>query len=462
MESIDPKIFKAYDIRGIFPGELQEKIAYLVGRSFVEYLRMNDSGRQIFKVAVGQDMRLSSPVLFKNLAEGLQQQGATVIDIGLVSTDALYFAVGKLGFDGGIMITASHNPPEYNGFKMCQKEAIPLSADEGIFEIRDLVLKDNFCQRDRGSSQEFDIASAYTEHLLSFINPDKIKPFKIVVDAGNGMAGKIVPSVFSHLPCQLVPMYFELDGSFPHHIPNPIEPKNVAELKERVLLEKVDLGVAFDGDADRMFLVDENATSLGGDIVTALIAKHLLSRENKATVVYNLICSRIVPEIIERYRGKSIKSRVGHAFIKPLMRKHNAIFGGEHSGHFYFRGHWYADSGMLALLVVLELLSEEETSLSELVKEIDRYFRSGEINVRLENIPEKLKELETKYAKESAKEISRLDGLTVEFDDWWFNARPSNTEPLLRINLEARTKELLEEKQKEVLELIGNETTNKH
>ncbi|KPL03934.1 MAG: phosphomannomutase, partial [candidate division Zixibacteria bacterium SM1_73] len=273
----------------------------------------------------------------------------------------------------------------------------------------------------------------------------------IVIDAGNGMAGNIIPKLFSHLRCDLIPMFFELDGSFPHHLASPIEPENIAPLRERVLAEKADLGAAFDGDADRMFLVDEKAQPLGGDMITAMVAKNLLKKEKGATILYNLICSKAVPQIIEGSGGRAIRTRVGHALIKPLMKKHNAVFGGEHSGHFYFRNNWFADSGLIALLVCLELISEEDKLLSALIRSIDPYFRTGEINSRVDDIPKKLKEIEKHY---SFGKIDRLDGITADFGDWWFNVRPSNTEPLLRLNIEANTKEKLEKKKQELLKLI--------
>jgi phosphomannomutase len=445
MTKIDQKIFKAYDIRGTYPDQLNEGIAYKVGRTLVEYLSPKN-------IAVGRDMRLSSPKIHEGLTRGIVEGGCDVIDIGLVSTDCLYFAVGKFGYDAGVMITASHNPPEYNGFKMCRKEAVPLSGEAGIDQIKRLILKDAFPPPKKlGTVEKRDIEEAYVQHLLSFVDKDKIKPFKMVIDAGNGMAGKIIPSLFSHLQCEVVPMFFELDGSFPHHLASPIEPENIAPLRERVLTEKADLGAAFDGDADRMFLVDEKAQPLGGDMVTALVAKNLLKKEKGATILYNLICSKAVPQIIENSGGKPVRTRVGHALIKPLMKKHNAIFGGEHSGHFYFKNNWFADSGLIALLVCLELISEENRPLSVLIKSIDPYFRSGEINTRVSDIPKKLKEMERHY---SSGKIDYLDGVTVDFKDWWFNVRPSNTEPLLRLNIEANTKEKLEKKKEELLKLI--------
>jgi phosphomannomutase len=451
MSIIDQTIFKAYDIRGTYPDQIDEEIAYKVGRALVEYLKPK-------AVVVGRDMRLSSAKLSDALIQGIAEGGANVIDIDLVSTDGLYFAVGKYGYDAGVMITASHNPPEYNGFKMCRTNAEPLSGESGIDEIKRLILKDDFpIPQKTGKIDKSDVDEAYVQHLLSFVDKKKIKPFKIVIDAGNGMAGKIVPNLFSHLPCKVVPMFFELDGLFPHHLASPIELQNIAPLREKVLEEKANLGAAFDGDADRMFLVDENANPLGGDMVTALVAKNLLRKEKGATILYNLICSKAVPQVIEREGGKAIRTRVGHALIKPLMKKYNAIFGGEHSGHFYFRKNFFADSGLIALLVCLELISEENQPLSILVKSIDPYFRSGEINSRVENIPQKLEAIEKHYVHmihTTGGKVDHLDGLTVDFGDWWFNLRPSNTEPLLRLNIEANNPHTLEQKKEELLSLI--------
>ncbi|NIM99334.1 MAG: phosphomannomutase/phosphoglucomutase [candidate division Zixibacteria bacterium] len=445
MIEIDQTVFKAYDIRGTYPDQLNEDLAYRVGRALVEYLKPQS-------VVVGRDMRLSSLKLWEGLARGITEGGTSVVDIGLVSTDCLYFSVGKYGYDAGVMITASHNPPEYNGFKMCKKDAVPLSGESGIDQIKKLVLKNSFSSPHKiGKVDKLDVEDAYVQHILSFVNKEKIKPFKMVVDAGNGMAGKIVPKLFSHLPCKLIPMFFELDGSFPHHLASPIEPENIAPLRDRVLKENADLGAAFDGDADRMFLVDENANPLGGDMVTALVAKNLLRKEKGVTILYNLICSKAVPEVIQREGGNSIRTRVGHALIKPLMKKHNAVFGGEHSGHFYFRNNWFADSGLIALLVSLELISEENQRLSTLVKSIDPYFRSGEINSQVDDIPQKLQQIEQCYSRGK---IDHLDGLTIDFEDWWFNLRPSNTEPLLRLNVEATSRKILQQKKDELLKLI--------
>ena len=321
-----------------------------------------------------------------------------------------------------------------------------------IEEIRQIIASGRFStSKKKGDLIQKDVTDDYLRHILSFVDIKKIKPFKIVVDAGNGMAGLLIPKLFAHLPCQLIPMFFELDGSFPNHPASPIEPENLKFLQEKVIQEKAFLGAAFDGDADRVFFVDEKAQMLGGDIITALVAKSLLKKEKGATILYNIICSRTVPRVIQENGGKAIKTRVGHALIKPLMKQYNAVFGGEHSGHFYYRDNFYADSALITLVVFLELLSEENKRVSELVKEIDRYFRSGEINSQVEDIPKKLKEIEKIYSKGK---IDHLDGLTVEFDNWWFNVRPSNTEPLLRLNVEADSPELLQQKTRELLALI--------
>ena len=435
-------LFKAYDVRGIYPDELTPELAYRIGRAFVAYLQPRH-------VVVGRDMRVSSPVLASAMIDGLLDGGTDVTDIGLISTDGLYFAVGKFGFDGGVMVTASHNPPEYNGFKLCREGAQPLSIDQGIDEIRHLVLVDQFPEPERrGTLHQREVLADFAAHVLSLIDCTVIRPMRIVVDAGNGMAGRIAPAVLGQLPVEIIPLYFELDGRFPHHVPNPLEPENIRDAQRAIAEHHADLGIAFDGDADRMFILDEHGRLVGGDLVTALVAKTLLRKHPGARIVYNLICSRAVRETIEREGGVPIRSRVGHSFIKALMREHDALFGGEHSGHFYFRDNWYADSGMIAALTVLELLSREGVSVAEAVKPIDRYVRSGEINLEAPDIPAVLRVLEQRFADG---DIDYLDGLTVNYPDWWFNARPSNTQPLLRINIEATTPELLREKTEKVL-----------
>lgn len=440
------EIFKSYDIRGIYPTELNEAVAERVGRAFVEF-----TGANI--VAVGRDMRTSSEPLFRAFAHGATLQGADIIDLGLTSTDELYFSVGHYGYPGGAMITASHNPKEYNGFKLCREQAIALSAETGVFAIRDLVLRDQFLAAPKpGRMTTRNALPDFTEHCLSFIDQKNIKPLRIVIDAGNGMGGLIVPAVFARLPMEVIPLFFELDGNFPNHPASPLEPENMVDLQAAVRRHKADLGAAFDGDADRVFITDERGELVGGDMVTALVAKMLLRKHPGSTILYNLICSRSVPELISAAGGHAVRTRVGHSIIKKVMREQNAIFGGEHSGHFYFRDHYYADSGLIALLVVLELICQEGKPVSELLQPLDRRYRSGEINSRVANIPAKLKEIELRYA--DASDVDYLDGVTIQYQQWWCNIRPSNTEPLLRLNLEADNPHLLAQKRDEVLSLI--------
>jgi len=444
---IDPNIFKAYDVRGIYPTELNEETAYRIGRAFVQHLGAN-------QVAVGRDMRLSSPAIAAALMRGATDQGADAIDLGLTTTDELYFAVGKYGYPSGVMITASHNPGQYNGIKMCREDAIPISSETGGDAIRDIVLSGQFASPARqGQVIQRDVTDAYVDHCLSFIDVSKVKPYKIAVDAGNGMAGMVVPRVFKELPCQLVPLYFELDGTFPNHPASPIEPENTEELRRVVPEQHCDMGIAFDGDADRMFLVDEKGKLLGGDMVTALVARSLLRKNPGATILYNLICSRSVPELIEREGGRAIRTRVGHSFIKATMRQENAIFGGEHSGHFYFRDNWYADSGLIAFLIVLELVSQSGHTVSELIATIDTRFRSGEINSQVADQKGREQAIE-EYYKARGAQIDHLDGVTINFPTWWANVRSSNTEPLIRLNVEADTKAEMEARRDEVLHLI--------
>lgn len=446
MISIDPTIFKAYDVRGTYPDQINAETAYQIGKALPSVLKPKS-------IAVGRDMRLSSDELFEHLARGLNDAGVDVFDLGLVSTDGLYFGVGKFGWDGGIMITASHNPKEYNGFKICRKNAEPMSGSDGLDQILKLIQSGEELPRSpsRGNIIRKDISDGYSAHCLSFVDISKIKPYKIVIDAGNGMAGETLPPVLSKLPIDVTRLYFELDGTFPNHPASPIELENLVDLQKEIKRTGADFGVAFDGDADRMFLVDRHGRQLGGDLVTALVSKSLLAAGNGETVLYNLICSRAVPELIERMGGTAIRTRVGHALIKPLMKKHNAIFGGEHSGHFYFRDNWFADSGLIAFLVCLELLSVEDRPLDELAAEIFPYFRSGEINSRVESASARIEQVADLF---SDGRQDRMDGLTVQFDDFWFNLRPSNTEPLLRLNVEAENQPLLEAKTEEVLNII--------
>ncbi|MCO5177476.1 MAG: phosphomannomutase/phosphoglucomutase [Thermomicrobiales bacterium] len=442
-------LFKAYDIRGVVPDELNPDIAYRIGRALVTYLGVDN-------VCVGRDMRVSGPALAAALIDGIRDQGADVTDIGLISTDGLYFAVGKFGFSAGVMVTASHNPGEYNGFKLCRAEARPISLDDGIAEIRDLTIANDFADPGRrGDLIERDVTDEFVEHALSMIDVESIVPMRIAIDAGNGMAGKVLPRVFKHLPGELTPLFFELDGTFPNHEANPIEPENTRDLRAAVVAHDLDMGVAFDGDADRMFLIDDNGEFVGGDMVTAMVAQSLLRKNPGSAVVYNLICSRTVPELIEHEGGRPIRSRVGHSFIKAHMRREDAIFGGEHSGHFYFRDNWYADSGLIAFLTVLELLSADGRSLSEYLAPIDTRFRSGEINSEVADVDGTIAKVRAAFADG---ELDELDGLTISYPTWWFNLRASNTQPLLRLNVEADTEAQLEERTAAVLSVVRGQS----
>ena len=448
---IDESIFKAYDIRGIYPDTLDEDVVQKIGRAYVNYLNLSGS-----RVVVGRDMRLSGETLEEAFIRGVTEAGADILDIGLVSTDALYFAVGHLEEPGGAMITASHNPKEYNGLKLCREDAIALSGEEGIFQIRDLILSDELPQPQEysGSVEEDDITAEYAKHCLSFINTEGLRPLKIVVDAGNGMAGKMLPPIFEGLPFEYVPMYFELDGSFPNHPPNPIEPENMEELQQRVIAEGADFGAAFDGDADRVFIVDEKGVTMSGDLLAALVAKNVLEKEPGAAIIYSAVCSKALPELVRSEGGRPIRTKAGHSIIKPQMRSNNAAFGGEHSGHFYFRDNYFADSGIIAMLTVAELVGRQQDPLSDLLAPIDPYVRSGEINSEVEDQTATLEKLEEHYAEREDAKIDHLDGLTVDFGDWWFNLRPSNTEPLLRLNVEASDRATMERERDAILELV--------
>ncbi len=444
---VNPTIFSAYDIRGIYGQTLTDETAYSIGRAAAQYLNVPE-------IAVGRDMRLSSPQIAAAVIRGITDSGVNAIELGMTTTDELYFAVGKFNYQAGVMITASHNPGKYNGVKFCRAQAFPISLDTGLADIRDLAVSGNFTDpAQKGQVIQRDVTDDYVKHALSFIDVSKIKPLKVVIDAGNGMAGMIMPRVFKHLPCELIPLYFELDGNFPHHPASPIEPENMEDLQKKVRETGADLGAAFDGDADRMFPVDEHGNVVDGSMVTAAVANSLLHKFPGSTILYNLIVSKSVPAFITRLGGKAVRTRVGHSFIKAEMRKLNAIFGGEHSGHFYFRDNWYADSGLIAFLIMLELVSVEGKPLSELLKPLDQGVRSGEVNSTVTDTQGKLKALEEHFAK-GAQSIDHLDGLTIDYGDWWFNVRPSNTEPLLRLNVEANDKSLMEQKRDELLAFI--------
>jgi phosphomannomutase len=444
---VDPAIFKAYDVRGIYGENLDEEVAYRIGRAAAQYLHVPE-------IAVGRDMRNSSPQLAAALLRGITDQGVNAIDLGMTTTDGLYFAVGKFNYSAGVMITASHNPGKYNGMKFCRAQAFPISLESGLAEIRDLAISGTYPEPSaKGHMMNHDITDDYVKHALSFIDVKNVKPLKVVIDAGNGMAGMIMPKVFQHLPCKLVPLYFELDGNFPNHPASPIEPENMVDVKKKVREVGADLGAAFDGDADRMFPVDEHGNLVDGSMVIASVSNSLLHKFPGSTILYNLIVSKSVPELINKLGGKAVRTRVGHSYIKAEMRQLNGIFGGEHSGHFYFRDNWFADSGLIAFLIMLELVSVEDKPLSELLIPLDRGVRSGEINSTVRDVQGKLHALEEHFSK-VAQSVDHLDGITIDFGDWWFNVRPSNTEPLLRLNVEANSRELMDQKRDEVLAFI--------
>jgi phosphomannomutase len=436
------RIFKAYDIRGVYPDEINEDAARRIGAAFAEF-----TGSE--SIAVGRDMRRSSPALARSFSVGATAGGASVIDVGEVSTDALYFASGRLGLPAA-MFTASHNPARYNGLKLCRDRAVPLSSDSGLREICKLAESREVPDGEAQVSRT-DVLEDYAAHCRSFIDESQLRPLKVAVDAGNGMAGKTVPIAFAPLPFEVVPLFFDLDGTFPNHDANPIEPANLVDLQRAVLEESCDVGIAFDGDADRVFLVDERAQPISGSSTTALVAERMLKKYPGEAIIYNLICSWAVPEVIEENGGRPIRTRVGHSFIKRVMAETGAVFGGEHSGHYYFRDNFRADSGLIAALLALEALSDSKKPLSQLLSGYQRYSSSGEINSQVSDQEAMIEKLSEIY--DDGKQ-DRTDGLTVEYEDWWFNCRPSNTEPLLRLNLEARTGELMEKKQKEVLGII--------
>jgi phosphomannomutase len=444
---LDPKVFKAYDVRGIYPTELDEEGAYAIARAYVEHFEPKH-------IAVGRDTRVSSPTMAAAAIRGAVDGGADVSDLGLVATEMLYFGVGHLDLDGGIAVTASHNPKEYNGMKIVRRGALPVGGESGLFEIRDRALQPFDEPKDGGSVQEVDIWPAYVDRVLSFIDVDAIRPLRVVIDAANGMAGVMVPPVLERLPqVEAVRYFFEPDGTFPNHEPNPLLPENRQFIMERTTSEAANFGVAFDGDADRCFFVDDTGEFVPGDFVTALLAESILAKEPGAKIIYDVRASWAVPETIERAGGIPLVNRVGHAFIKLRMREEGAAFGGEVSGHYYFRDFYQADSGVIPFLLMLELVSRRGQKLSEILRPFrERYFITGELNTPVSDVAVKLQELKERFATEG--KISHLDGISVDAEDWHFNVRPSNTEPLLRLNLEARSKELMERKRDEVLDVI--------
>jgi len=447
------KIFKAYDIRGVVPDELDEDVAARIGAAFA---RLTGAAALV----TVHDMRTSSAPLAEAFGRGAAAQGADVIAGGLGSTDMLYYASGSLGIPGA-MITASHNPAKYNGIKLCRDGARPVGADTGLAELREMAAAGlPAYDGEPGRRTERDLLSGYAAHLRTLIDLSRIRPLKVVVDAGNGMAGYTAPKVFEGLPLEIVPLYFELDGAFPNHEANPIDPRNLVDLQRAVTDSGADAGLAFDGDADRCFVVDERGEIVSPSVLTALIAVRELAREPGATIIHNLITSRAVPEIIAEHGGTAVRTRVGHSFIKAEMAAEGAVFGGEHSGHFYFRDFWFADSGMLAALHALAALGSQDGPLSALLGQYSRYRASGEINSEVSDPVTTAGQVKEAFSGRSGVTIDELDGLTVTSPQWWFNLRPSNTEPLLRLNVEAADDVTLAEVRDEVLRIVRGRTAD--
>ena len=443
LSSLDD-IVKAYDIRGVYPDQMNADVCRAIGLGFATYL--SEAEPDASAVVVGRDMRPSGPELVGAFADGVGSTGLDEVDIGLCSTDMMYFASGSLGLPGAVF-TASHNPAQYNGIKLCRSGAAPIGEDTGLGRIKEVARSATEIGPPTGSRSERNLLQEFATHVCGFIDTDGLRPLKVVADTANGMGGLVVPEVFAHLPFELEIMYPELDGTFPNHEANPIEVANLADLRARVLEVGADIGLAFDGDADRVFLVDERAEPVSGSLTTALLAKAILATDPGATIIYNLVCSKVVPEVVAEAGGQPLRSRVGHSFIKQHMAETGAAFGGEHSAHYYFRDNWRADSGLIASVMVLEQLSRSGRTLSELLEPLQRYAASGEINTRVADAAAVIDRVASHYTDAKS---DRLDGLTVDHGDWWFNLRPSNTEPLLRLNLEAATADEVERRVAEV------------
>jgi phosphomannomutase len=445
---LDPKVFKAYDVRGLYPNEIDEEGARAIGRAYVEQFEPK-------QIAVGRDMRVSSPSMAKATIEGAASAGADVVDIGLVGTEMLYSAVGNLELDGGIMVTASHNPKEYTGMKVVRRGAMPVGGDSGLLDIRDRAMSGARHRTGPGGTvREEDVFPGYVDKVLSFVDLEAIERRRVVIDAANGMGGVMLPPVLARISIDPVPYFFEPDGTFPNHEPNPLLPENREFVISRVLEDKADLGAAFDGDADRCFFIDDTGEFVPGDFVTALLAETMLEKYPEAKIIYDVRASWAVPETIEHAGGIPLVNRVGHAFIKQRMREEDAAFAGEVSGHYYFRDFFQADSGVIPFLLMLELISKRGQPLSELLRPYrERYFLTGEINVPVADVALKIQEIKEGFGAEG--QVSHLDGISIEADDWHLNVRPSNTEPLLRLNLEARSRELMEQQRDKVLQVLS-------
>jgi phosphomannomutase len=447
---MNPDIFKAYDIRGVYPSEIDEAGAKAIGTGFAAYLGADE-------IAVGHDMRLSSPSLVAAFIDGVTGQGVNVSDYGMLSTDMLYFAVASANHGGGAQITASHNPKQYNGAKLVREGAFPLSGDAGLNDIRDMILGGELPNPGarRGTVTKKAVLDRYVDHVMAFIDPSIIKPFNVVLDAGSGTGAIAAPKIFDRLACRTTRLCFEIDGNFPNHEANPLIEENRRDITEAVIRQKADIGIAWDGDADRCFFIDGTGEFVSGDFITALLAQAFLLKQPGATIIYDLRASYAVRDIVAAHGGKALMNRVGHAYIKRRMRETNAVFGGEVTGHYYFRDNYFADNGMIPALLILELMSKHGKTLHELLAPLrEKYFISGEINTKLAHMDQVAAKLDAIAKKYADGKQERLDGLSVDYPDWHFNVRPSNTEPLLRLNLEATTPSKMAEKRDEVLALI--------
>ena len=432
---IDPIVFKAYDIRGIYPNQIAEDGAFAIGRAFVAYLGAK-------RIAVGRDMRVSAPEITNAFIDGAIAQGANVVDYGMVGTDMLYYAVARDNFDGGAEITASHNPKEYIGMKLVRRQALPLSSDAGIGDIRNMVLKDQIPDSPVNSGRRYEgkILASYLEHVLSFIDLAAIKPFRLVLDAGNGIGGLVAPPLFDRLPCHTTRLCFDIDGTFPNHEANPLIEENRQDIIERVRADRADAGIAWDGDADRCFFIDGDGQFIAGDFITALLAQSFLRKAPGSRIIYDVRASNAVKDTVEAHSGTALMNRVGHAFFKKRMRDEDAIFGGEVTGHYYFRSNYFADNGFIPALLLLELMSVSGQTLSELLTPLrQKYFISGEINTEMPDMTAVDATINRIAKRYHDGHVYRMDGVSVEYDSWHFNVRPSNTEPLIRLNLEATT-----------------------
>jgi len=448
--SISASIFKAYDVRGLYPSEVNEDAARQIGRGFVAYL-------QAKRIAVSRDMRLSSPAVAAAFIDGARQQGADVVDYGMLATDMMYFAVARDGHDGGAQITASHNPKQYNGIKLVRREAFPLSGEAGLGEIYDMIANGTLpAPAGRpGTLSTMDVIDDYIAHVMSFIDPAIVKPFNVVLDAGSGMAGLVAPKLFERLPCRTTKLCFEIDGTFPNHEANPLIEENRRDIVERVVRDRADIGIAWDGDADRCFFVDGSGEFVAGDFVTSLLAEAFLMRHPGAKIVYDVRASYAVKDMVAKYGGTALMNRVGHSFFKRRMREEGAIFGGEVTGHYYFRDNFYADNGFVPALLMLELMSRKNQTLAELLTPLrDKYFISGEINTKMPDMRVVQEKVDALAARYSDAKTYTMDGVSVEYPEWHFNVRASNTEPLIRLNLEATTQQKMDQKRDEVLAFI--------